>query len=105
MTAPPDQNETLPHPHLLCSILVFIAKRRTNKQRQRTVLSPAYSRIENNMKWLWDMYSQITLFYEKGGSSSGNICQVGLVRGVRVLMKMLHYARSKKCSLVVQLPS
>lgn len=43
---------------------------------------------------------------QKGIISSSNTYKVGLVKkGVRILKKMLHYAKSKKCTLVVQLPS
>lgn len=70
MTAPPDQNETFPptptHPHLLRSIPILIAKMTTTKKKTiYNSLTSTQWHTKQNMKWLWDMYSQITLFYKK----------------------------------------
>lgn len=65
MTVPPDENETPPHPHLLHSVPVLIAKRRTKKETTYNSLTSIQWHTKQNMKWLWDMYSQITLFYKK----------------------------------------
>lgn len=65
MTAPPDQNETSPPP-LLHSVPILTAKRRTTeKETTYNSLTSIQWHAKLNTKWLWDMYSQITLFYKK----------------------------------------
>lgn len=83
MTAPPDQNETSPHPHLLCSIpkSSIPASQKENKKKDDLQFSHQHAvahKTEYEMA-LGHVLTGHPLLY-KGDSSSGNICQVGLVK-------------------------